>query len=189
MHKHGDLVDVEVYLGVRHDQIEEVFAGGVSHLAKGDPTLFSREMVEGRNKADNSTVGVNLGNLLGRRTKQWGIIAEPGINPVCSEIIELIRRYAEPYFAQLRTTDDFLAKLVRDDRDASRWAPVRHYRAMNAVAAAYVLRDRPMFDRIRSEKEHFLVDRKDEFGLQQYRPFANYLAEHWDDGQKDDQER
>jgi len=181
MHKHGDLVDVEIYVAVRHDEIEKIISAAVSSLVTNDPTLFSAELVAERDKGQTATIGIQLGNIAGPTTRDWSIVDASDVGPACVEVLEMIHRDAEPYFSKFRTTDDFVEKLARDDRETWKWAPVRHDRAMKAVAAAYVLHDRMIFDRIRTDKEMHLVERNDDFGLRRFKPFAQYLVEHWDE--------
>lgn len=167
---HGVALKVKIIIGVRHDAVEDLVH------------LFT-EMPEDLKKWAY-TIGGDIRYLFGYEDI-WLIESEEDIAPVLSAIVSLIDDVFMLFYLRFSSLEETFKVISKDDAEADRfrlWPPAR---AMGAVAAAFVLGDRQVFDDVVQKKIEYLNNMKrPNFVLDQQVPqfiaLIDYLKQQWD---------
>lgn len=151
---------VNISVSVRIDVIEDMINTSNNLLTKSE-------------KIKTSTVGIELGNLVEGRPKDYSIDSSVDVDEIIYEIVELIKERAFPFIEKYINLENIMEVVLRDDRDAWQISPFHHTRAQTAVALAKILGRKDLESIIESKRE-FLESRND-FGLHLFNKFADII--------------
>lgn len=138
----GKYFEVDLSIGVRHDAVESIVNPFTPRLDR-DRWRWTK------------TVGNRLDNMLGRYMS-WRIADERELESGLRRMMDTLRVVAFPFFDRFSLLPECLKVLLRDDDEGRQFYVVDVPRAMAAVAAAFVLGDRKVFDEVVEYKTRFL---------------------------------
>ncbi len=170
-----DDFDLTVDVEVRHDEIERLVFEPETELSE-------------KEKLETATLGAELGNIQRIGQRRWTIVWSSDISAVVEGVYGALREIGLPPLDCFQSTEDISELCERDDAEANLWVPFDSYRAMRAIAAAYVLRDRGRFECLLEYKTQVMSDMGRDFELDQVRSFADHLMCRWDSRVADEKE-
>jgi hypothetical protein len=158
---HGDVFKVIASVGVRHDSVEDL-------LQELDPVLSTQSK-----RTKTATIADELGALYLGRNLSWTIESEADVAEAGREILAAFNSIGMPYVERFSDLSEVLSTLSGDERAYD------HVGAQRAIAAAFILGRKDLFDQLVEAKTRYMEQQNDRFGLAQFLPVAEELAEWW----------
>ena len=174
-HNSGYYFNVGAYVGVEHKALMEL-----------------REEVN-RNietTKQHSLWGVStyLINIVGAdEMTEWNVFSEEDIPGVCERIMEAFKQVALPYMERFSSLEEILAVTMKDDGTGGLYSPLNTMRAKTAIAAAFVLGKRELYEHLVDQKTEYLKKRGNSWApnftsaLSEFRSFVGELGKRWPD--------
>src|SRR5207247_2229217 len=92
---------------IRHDDDVDVTADvSISHYAIEETLNHNRHDLSAREKRLTSTIGVELGNLLGIGNKRWTLTQVADVPGVSADILDWFGRIGEPWLSRFGSLDE-----------------------------------------------------------------------------------
>lgn len=158
IHHVGDF-DVTISVGVRFNAVEDlVQTHSDFHLSK-------------REKAQTTTLGIELGNLSVGEQKRWTVSSEEHIASVANSMFEYFKQVGEPYLLEYSSLEAAYELLSSDDRDKSINCPFQATRAKKLIAMAILLGHSDVQSQISSRKK--FLQGQSEFDLSEFLIFVD----------------
>lgn len=167
--------EAEIFIGVRHDVVEEIVNAHCPHIPK--------ELLKW-----TATVGNRLDNMTHSVDWKWKISENVDLKQEVRNLMEsAVRGIALPYFERFSSLEEVLQVLSRWDDESERMEMAIDFPSagMSAIAAAYVLENRNEFYHIfnsflpvykeRAEQGNFVY----ESGLPEFLALADDLKKRW----------
>ena len=142
---------------VRFDRVEEL----VHSVNPTIPKNIARR---------TATIGAELGQYASGLWRDFPLSSEADVARCAAEAVQLCRTSGIQWLEQYSNPEDTLAELTREG--------VGDVRALRAVAIAFVLGKRDVFEQQRRLKQELLTSRRDPYA-EQFRQLCAYLEEHW----------
>lgn len=158
--------DVTVDFGVRHNQLEDM-------VFEPHPLIPESE------KELSASIGAELGNFTQGLPRRWNVSNEYHVEPVARSILKALDDVVFPYFDRFSSLEAIFEIVSRDDREAEKNTSLPDKRAKLALASAYLMRDRNVFDQLVQAKTEFLERKKWRAELKKVREFADQLLRDW----------
>jgi hypothetical protein len=143
---------------VRFDRVEEL----VHSVNPTIPKNIARR---------TATIGAELGQYASGVWRDFEIGSQEQIARAASEAVELCKTAGLRWLERFSNLEEALPELTREG--------VGDVRALRAVAVAFVLGRRDVFEEQRRVKQALLTSRRDPYA-EQFRQLCEYLEEHWD---------
>jgi hypothetical protein len=156
--RHTNDFDVTADVAVRIDALED--------LVNADNRLLSKA-----EKRGTFSLGVELGNLSQGARQRWTIAAVEDVPPVAESILRMFENVGLPYLDRYSSLEGAFYALSSNDRDGWIHSPIHAARCKRAVGLAYLLGKQEDLNRLISDCESFLRDKKD-VGLSSFQQFA-----------------
>jgi hypothetical protein len=132
------------------------------------------EYMKPKDRKDTATLGVEFGNLTMGKQKRWTIVTEDDLNFVVKDIYEKVVNEGNEFFNRFPNLESIFQLSIKEDSPSSLFIPINYVRAIYAVALAKKLGD-PNLGEIVINKENFLKQKNDEFGLDKLKEFLVIL--------------
>ncbi len=120
----GGTLDFTIDVAVRYEDVEDL----VNRATDVPRKLWSR----------TASLGAELGNIERGAFYRWEGLSSESLEEHASEGLETVRRVGLPFFDRFLARDEALRILLADDKNAWRYCPVHHARAIRAVAMLLV---------------------------------------------------
>lgn len=163
--RHVDDFHVTADVAIRFDAIENLL------------NRYRLDLTE-KERRESSSMGIDLGNMVEGAQKRWEVAAPEDVDRAAADIAEWFRKYALPYYERYSTLENALEVFASDERPLSLHCVFNDVRAKNALAVAYLMKNRPLFEELFEKKKQFLEGRKDE-DYTGFLKLANDLRERW----------
>lgn len=140
---HKSDFDVAIRIAIRFSQLEDL-------LNEYRPYLSKRE------KAQTASIGIGLGDPEEGRQRRWTIVSEADVLPVVIAMMQTIEEEGLIHLDKFSTLKQLLLVFAGDDDYARSYAPGDELRARKAIATAFLLRDRYLFNQLAERKTNHL---------------------------------
>ncbi len=162
--EHPDKGDVDITgdVAIRFDEVE-------------DMVNASNKMLSKKDKEQTSTIGAELGNILGEGQKRWTLSAEDDVSSISLVIYNEFSRTGKKYFDKYSSYKKAFEAIKQDDKGSWLHSPFHGPRALRAVALAILLDDEELVRETIANKEKFLRE-KDDFGLTQLKNLLSSIG-------------
>ncbi len=151
-------VDVTADVAVRIDALED--------LVNEDNALLPKS-----EKANTSSLGVELGNLAEGRPRRWTLAAAGDVPGAADSIIALFERVGRPYLEKYSDPANALQALAGNAPENWAHSPIHGARCRRAVGLAFLLGRHGEVEQLIQSGESFLRSRND-FALKSFQEFA-----------------
>jgi hypothetical protein len=148
----GRNFEIELSIGVRHDAVEEI----IHEFAPPPEWLMSWTETIG-NRLDNLLLDYNTIEDIITKHVSWTIANDDDLEKELQSIMQMVRNFILPYIERFSSLEEIVRVLSSENKESTKqdlfWGP---WRAMHAIAAAFVLGDRNRFDEVIEQKKRFL---------------------------------
>ena len=148
--RHKSDVDFTIDVAVRHDALEMLVNEFENTVRPVWGRLSSKEMCK------TATVGALLENISDQYPRRFTVAALEDIGGACARGLETVQAIGIPSLERLSSLDAIFSVLRRDDEEGRRYCPFLDVRAIKAIAAAFLLGQKGLFDEVVRTKLAFL---------------------------------
>ncbi len=150
--------DVTMDLAVRFDAVEDMINEDSTYLSK-------------KEKTQTYSLGVQLGNLVGKGQMRWSVKTAADVLPATNGIVAEFEKYGLPYLERVSSMRSAFELLTSPGEESWIHSPIHSVRAKRVLAMAKILGMGDRLAPIASEYERFLEELKD-FGAADFKRFA-----------------